>query len=126
MVAKTAKKRILHVDDNDDTLKIVKIILENEGFDVISVSKGKDALKKIDMNNFSLIILDVMMPDMSGWDLFTRIAKIKPNYKIIFLSILDISEEKIKKLKNNGIKDYIKKPFDNNNFVARIKKVINA
>lgn len=126
MTPKIAKKRILHVDDNDDTLKIVKIILENEGFEVTSASKGKEALKKVNLNNFALIILDVMMPDMSGWDLFTRIAKIKPDYKVIFLSILDISEEKIKELENNGIKDYIKKPFDNNDLVARVKKVINS
>ena len=118
------KKRILHVDDESDTLSVVKTILEKEGYEVTSVLSGKEALKNIELDGFSLIILDIMMPDMSGWDLFTRIAEIKPNYKIIFLSIVDITEEKQKILKDAGIKDYIKKPFDRDEFVTRVKNAL--
>ncbi len=118
------KIKILHVDDEADILTVVKTILEKEGYEVTSVPNGKDALKNIELNGFSLIILDIMMPDMSGWDLFTRIAEVKPNYKIIFLSIVDVSEERQKVLKEAGIKDYIKKPFDRDDFVARVKKVL--
>lgn len=120
----TKKKRILHVDDESDTLCVVKTILEKEGYEVVSAPSGKDALKSVDLNGFSLIILDIMMPDMSGWDLFTRIAEIKPSYKIIFLSIVDVSEERQKVIREAGIKDYIKKPFDRDDFVARVKRVI--
>lgn len=126
MTNETAKKRILHVDDEQDTLSVVKTILEKEGYEVVSAPSGKDALKNIDLDGFSLIILDIMMPDMSGWDLFTRIAEVKPNYKIIFLSIVDVSEEKQRVLKAAGIKDYIKKPFDRDDFVARVKKVLES
>lgn len=118
------KKRILHVDDELDTLAVVKTILEKEGYEVESVPSGKDALKSINLDGFSLIILDIMMPDMSGWDLFTRIAEIKSNYKIIFLSVVDVSEDKQKILKDAGIKDYIKKPFDRDDFVARVKTAL--
>lgn len=126
MTNETTKKRILHVDDEQDTLSVVKTILEKEGYEVVSASNGKDALKSIDLDGFSLIILDIMMPDMSGWDLFTRIAEVKPNYKIIFLSVIDVSEEKQKVLKEAGIKDYIKKPFDRDDFVARVKKALES
>ncbi len=118
------KKRILHVDDEPDTLKVVKTILEKEGLSVDSVESGKSALKRVDLNSYDLIILDIMMPDMSGWDLFTRLTKIKPEYKVIFLTILEISETKLKELKDHGIKDYIRKPFDRDDLVTRIKKVL--
>jgi DNA-binding response OmpR family regulator len=124
MTQDIVKKRILHVDDEQDTLSVVKTILEKEGYEVMSVPSGKDALRAVDLDGFSLIILDIMMPDMSGWDLFTRIAQIKPNYKIVFLSIVDVSEEKQKAIKDAGIKDYIKKPFDRDDFVQRINRAM--
>jgi len=120
------KKRILHVDDELDTLKVVKIILEKEGFEVDSVESGKDALKKVDLDSYDLIILDIMMPDMSGWDLFTRIMKIKSEYRVIFLTVLDISDSRFKKLKEHGIKDYITKPFDKDELVKRVKKALSS
>ena len=118
------KIRILHVDDEPDTLEVVRTILEKEGFEVVSVNRGEQALKEIKTNGFSLLILDIMMPDMSGWELFTRIAIIKPDYSVIFLSILEITKDKIKELQAAGVKDYIRKPFDRNDFVARVKKAI--
>jgi len=120
----TNKLRILHVDDEPDILKVVKTILDKEGYDVVSAESGKDALKEIIKNHFSLILLDVMMPDMSGWDLFTRIADIKKGYKVIFLTVLEASTKKIKEMKKSGIKDYITKPFDRADLVARVKKAI--
>ena len=120
------KKRILHVDDEPDTLEAVKTILEKEGFEVVGVESGNGALKEIDLNGFDLILLDIMMPDMSGWDLFTRIAKIAPTYRVVFLTVLEISEEKLKQLKEHGIKDYITKPFDRDDLVTRVKKVMEG
>lgn len=120
------QKRILHVDDEPDTLEVVKTILEKEGFKIDSVESGKDALKNLDLYNYDLIILDIMMPDMSGWDLFARIAKIKSEYKVVFLTILEISESKLKELKKHGIKDYITKPFDRDELVARVKKALSS
>lgn len=120
------KIRILHVDDESDTREVVKIILENEGYDVVSVPNGKEALSEVNLNNFDLLILDIMMPDLSGFELYRRIFKIKSTYKVVFLSILDVSEEKLEELKHIGVRDYIKKPFDNNDFLARIRKVLNS
>jgi DNA-binding response OmpR family regulator len=126
MTTKFNKIKILHVDDEEDTLEVVKTILEKEGYEVVSVKRGEAALEKIKSNSFKLIILDIMMPDMSGWELFSRISIIKPNYHVVFLSILEIPTEKIQKLKESGIKDYIRKPFDRNDFLNRIKKAIES
>lgn len=122
-MAKT-KKRILHVDDEPDTLEVVKTILEKEGFAVTSVGNGKKALREISIDKFDLILLDIMMPDISGWDLFTRISKINPAHKIVFLTILEVSEVRLRELKEYGIKDYITKPFDRDDLVARVKKAM--
>ena len=121
-----AKKKILHVDDEPDTLKVVKTILEKAGFKVDSVESGKDALKEIKLDSYDLVVLDIMMPDMSGWDLFTRITEIKSEYNIIFLTVLEISESRLKELKEHGIKDYITKPFDRDDLVTRVKKVLSS
>lgn len=117
-------KRILHVDDEPDTLQVVKIILEKEGFSVDSVGRGEEALKKIEANKYDLVLLDIMMPDMSGWELFTKISTIDPMYKVMFLTVLEISGEKLKELKEHGIKDYVTKPFDNDDLIKRVNQVI--
>lgn len=121
------KKKILslHVDDEPDTLTVVKTILEMEGFDVVSVKSGKDALGKIKEHTFDLILLDIMMPDMSGWELFNHILEIDPGAKVIFLTVLEISEERLKQLKAQGIKDYITKPFDKDELVEKINNALN-
>lgn len=118
------KKRILHVDDELDTLKVVKTILEKEGYEVVSAVNGVKAIKDVKINNFDLLLLDIMMPDMSGWDLFSRISKIKSTYKVIFLTVLEISPDRLKELKKHGVKDYITKPFDRDDLVSKVKKVI--
>ncbi|RLC32439.1 two-component system response regulator [Candidatus Woesebacteria bacterium] len=120
------KKKILHVDDEPDTLEVVKTILEKEGYEVDSVSSGKDALKEIELDNYSLLLLDIMMPDMSGWDLFTRITQIKKEYKVVFLTVLAISESRLNQLKDHGVIDYIKKPFDRDELVAKINKIVSS
>jgi len=124
MPKKQNKKRALHVDDEDDVRAVVKTILEKEGFEVVGADSGKKALQELKPNGFDLILLDVMMPDMSGWELFTSITKLKPEYSVIFLTVLESSEEKLKQLKEYGIKDYITKPFDRDDFVARIRKAL--
>ena len=118
------KMRILHVEDEADTSKIVKTILEKEGFAVVSVDNGKDALIEIDQDGYNLLLLDIMMPDMSGWDLFTRISKLHKENNVIFLTVLKIPNERLQHLKKFGVKDYITKPFDRKDFVKRVKKAL--
>ena len=118
------KKRILHVDDESDVLGVVKVILEKEGYEVVSVKSGGEAIKQVKDDGFDLLLLDIMMPAMSGWELFTRISNIAPDYKVVFLSVLSISESRLKELRSSGVKDYITKPFDKNDFVKRVKKAL--
>lgn len=121
-----SKLNILHVDDESDTLEVVSAIFEKEGYDVTSVNSGKAAIEKVRDNNYSVIIVDIMMPDMSGWELFTEISKIKPKSKVVFLSILEIAPEKLAEIKKRGVSAYIHKPFDNKELVEVVNKVIES
>ncbi len=118
------KATILHADDEPDTLDVVQTILGIEGFDVVSVGDGNQALEQIKLNDFDLMLLDIMMPDMSGLELFSRISEIKQNRRVIFLTVLEASEEMLKQLKESGIIDYITKPFDRDYLVKRVKSAL--
>ena len=118
-------KRILHVDNEPDTLASVKTILEKEGYDVTSVSTGMEAVKEIQVDGYDLVLLDIMMPDLSGWDVFTRVMKVSPKYKIVFLSVLDVTSERLAELKKHGLTGYITKPFDRDVFVKKVVDLVN-
>lgn len=120
------KKIILHVDDEPDTLAVVKTILEKEGFKIVGVGFAKEALAQIKQRSFDLILLDIMMPDMSGWELFTHIMAIRPEYKIIFLTVLELAPERVKELKEKNIKGYIRKPFSRDDLVMNVKRIIES
>jgi DNA-binding response OmpR family regulator len=117
-------KTILHVDDERPTLALVKEIFEKEGYKIDSAASGAEALKKLKESNYDLILLDVMMPDMSGWDVFEKIKKdfSDRKVKVAFLSVVEVSSERRDQLKKEGLADYILKPFS----VAEIKKRVTA
>lgn len=118
-------KKILHMDNEEDTLTSVKTILEKEGYEVNSVSTGREAVKEIEADGYDLLLLDIMMPDLSGWDVFTRVMKANAEQKVIFLTVLEISPKRRQQLEKHGIADYILKPFDRDDFVKRVKAAIN-
>jgi len=118
-----ANNRILHVDNEISALYRARAILRKNGWDVTSTTSGKRALKLAKLQDFSLIILDVIISDICGWKLFKEISTLKPTQKIIYLSSLEVSSDLIKKLKKDGISDYISKPFDRIDFINRVNTV---
>jgi DNA-binding response OmpR family regulator len=119
---------IMSVDNEPDTVDLVKFILEKEGMEVTPAYSGKECLEKLANGKFELVLLDIMMPDMSGWDVFTNIKKMKDakKPKVAFLSAIDVSAERRKVLVKSGISDYITKPFDNDDLVKRVKSMLKA
>ena len=117
-------KKILYIEDNEDTATAVKIILNHAGFSAETASTGKEGLKKIKKIKFDLILLDIMLPDMSGWDIFTKLRKDKVRAKYAFLSAIPVSKERLKELKKAGVSDYITKPFEKKDLIERIKKML--
>lgn len=118
--------KILHVDNEKDTLDVVKLFLTEEGYEVVNATDGKECLKLMEREKFDLVILDVMMPGMSGWDVFQHIAKTYPGQKVVFLSVMEVSEERKKLLKQKGLVDYLIKPFEPQELVKRIKVIVPA
>lgn len=119
-------KTIMIVDDSYVLLKTVKEALESSGFHVITAQSGEEALRKLKEAKVDLALLDIIMPSMSGLDLTTKIKEDKKlkNLKIAFLTILNFSENQKKSLKKYNILDYIQKPFDNEDLIRRVKKMI--
>jgi len=115
-------KRVIYVEDDADTANAVKTVLELAGYGVDLALCGKDGLKKLRKNRYDLALMDIMMPDMSGWDLYQKVKGRKMRFA--FLSALPVSAERLKELKKTGISDYITKPFSNKDLVARVRKML--
>lgn len=117
-------KKILYIEDNQDTADAVRMMLNNNGFKAETKSNGKDGIEEAKNNNYDLILLDIMLPDMSGWDIFENLQRAKLNAKFAFLSAIPISLERMKELKKSGISDYITKPFTKQDLINRIKNIL--
>jgi len=116
-------KKILYVEDNQDTAEAVQIFLKNAGFDVDLAFDGTAGLSQIKSKKYDLILLDIMLPDMSGWDIFEKIHKtVKAKYA--FLSAIPVSKERIKELKKAGVSDYIMKPFTKQELVSKVSNML--
>ncbi len=121
--AEVFQKKILYVEDHEDTAEAVKTILSRNGFEIEVALSGKDGIRKA-KKHFDLFLLDIMLPDMSGWDIFQTLKKNTKGSKYIFLSVIPVSTERMKELKRAGISDYITKPFKKKDLIARIKKAL--
>ena len=119
-------KKIMVVDDEHNLLELVRDILEGEGFDVITVSSGEECLEKLKTARPDLILMDIMMPGMSGKEAVKKIRanpKTK-NLRIAFLTVSVSSAFERKTMKELNVLDYILKPFDNEELIRRIKKLL--
>lgn len=115
-------KRILVVDDEIKIVEVVKSYLENSGYRVAEAYDGKGALEMFERLSPSLIILDLMLPDMSGEDICRTIRK-KSRVPVIMLTA-KIEEEAVLKGLHIGADDYVTKPFSPRQLVARVEAVL--
>jgi CheY-like chemotaxis protein len=121
-----AKKKIMVVDDEKPLLILLKEVLENEGFKVITAESGMECLEKLKKVKPDIIIMDMMMPKMSGYDTIKKIRE-NPKTKDLKVVILTVSViEEVSKFQLNKYKvlDYINKPFDIKEIVEKIKKYV--
>ncbi len=114
--------RILVVDDEKRIVDIVKAYLERDGYRVIGACDGKSGLELARREHPDLIILDLMLPEISGWDVCRTLRK-ESDVPIIMLTARDETSDKIVGLEL-GADDYVTKPFDPKELVVRVKAVI--
>jgi DNA-binding response OmpR family regulator len=115
-------KKILIVDDEMKIVEVVKSYLENSGYTVYAAHNGKEALDKFEKENPSLVILDLMLPDITGEEICKTLRK-KSRVPIIMLTA-KVEEEDILKGLNIGADDYITKPFSPRQLAARVEAVL--
>ncbi len=113
---------ILLVDDDPTIRSVLARRLTREGFDVRTAPSGAAALAALERGWPSLLVVDLMMPGMDGFELSRRIKRVA-DLPIIFLSAVDASESKVRALEEYA-EDYITKPFDPDELVARVQRVL--
>ncbi len=114
------------VDDESSLIELLKGVLGEEGYEVITAMSGYECLKKLSTVKPDLILLDMMMPGMSGRQVCENIRKDPKtkDLKIAFVTVAKFSETGRDVLKKMNILDYITKPFDNEDLIKRVKKIV--
>jgi two-component system, OmpR family, response regulator len=115
--------RVLVVDDEPNIVDVVSMALRFQGFAVQSAGTGAEAIAQVGAFRPHLIVLDVMLPDMEGFDVAERLGAPRARVPIIFLTARDATDDKIRGLTIGG-DDYVTKPFSLEELVARIRSIL--
>lgn len=115
--------RILLVEDEENIREVVKLNLELENFEVVATGNGKDAIRYFQEQHFDLIILDVMLPEIDGFQICEQIRLTDMEVPVIFLTAKDAVGDRISGLKK-GADDYLTKPFVLEELLLRINNLI--
>ena len=115
--------RVLVVDDEPNILDVISMALRYESFEVATAANGRDALARVREFRPHLILLDIMLPDMEGFEVARRLGADRAGIPIIFLTARDTTEDKVRGLTMGG-DDYVTKPFSLEELVARIRALL--
>lgn len=117
------QKKLLVVDDDTDIRELLEFDLAQSGYDVDTAKDGGEGLQKALANNYDIILLDVMMPKMNGFDVCKNIRIHKPNVPILLLTAKGTINDKTEGF-NSGADDYIVKPFDIQEVLLRVRVLL--
>jgi two-component system OmpR family response regulator len=123
MLGPVAPTRLLLVDDEDNLRSMLDAALRHSGFDVHPVANGREAIAAVPVVQPDLIVLDVMLPDLDGFDVCKRLRSSGDRTPVLFLTARDATEDKVRGLTLGG-DDYLVKPFSLDELVARITAVL--
>ena len=116
------RKRVLVVEDDMDTIFLLKQILRLAGFNVLGALSGREAIRKASDLKPDLVLLDLMMPEMDGWETFSYLRQVT-DAPVIIVSALGAKDDVVRAL-HSGVDDYVTKPFYNAEVVARVNAVL--
>jgi two-component system, OmpR family, response regulator VicR len=124
--ATPVKIKIVCIEDDPKTIDLVKLILKKEGFEVSGVSNGREGLATVEAVRPDLVLLDLMMPDMDGWEVFQslRANETTRDVPVIILTAKAQSIDKVLALHIAKVNDYITKPFSPNELVQSVRKML--
>ena len=120
------KKRIMVVDDDPDILIVIRKIFEKEGFEVLTVDSGMDCIKELERGFKGVVLMDIMMPFMDGWDTIEEITKrgFQTNVVISILTAKGTPDYEKRKGLESHIHEYITKPFDVEQLILHVKDMV--
>lgn len=116
------EETILLVDDDSALLEVMSIVLSSEGYRVVTAIDGQEALREVGREKLDIIILDIMLPKMSGFEVLKKIRE-KSDVPVVMLTAKSQSVDKVVGLEL-GADDYITKPFDTKELLARIRAIL--
>src|ERR1700704_7065021 len=115
--------RVLVVDDEPNLVEVVSMALRFQGFAVETAATGREAIAAVARFKPHLMVLDVMLPDIEGFEVANRLGAQRAGVPIIFLTARDATEDKVRGLTGGG-DDYMTKPFSLGELVARIRTIL--
>ncbi|MCP5024904.1 MAG: response regulator transcription factor, partial [Actinomycetia bacterium] len=118
-----AGERLLVVDDEENLRTMLCAALRHHGFEISDASNGRDALAAIEETKPDLVVLDVMMPDLDGFEVCRRLRADNNHTPVLFLTARDSTEDKVRGLTLGG-DDYLEKPFSLEELVARVSAIL--
>ena len=120
------KRKILVVDDEDDILHFLELVLKEKGYDVVTASNGHDALTAAQIEKPDLVLLDIMMPQMDGWEVLKllRVDEGTRQIPVAMLSARTEAKDRVQGLQEGAI-DYICKPFSLQELLGKIETIFS-
>lgn len=116
-------EKILAIDDNPQLIEMLRLCLEEHGYEMIAAYNGNEGLRKFQDNHPDLVILDIMMPDMDGWETCRRLREMSPDVPILILTVLKEKANAVRSLAL-GADEFVSKPFRPGELVARIQALL--
>ena len=110
------------MDDDEDIRALLRLVLERAGYDVEEQGDGRAALRAFHLGNHDLVILDVTMPELDGWEILERIRDLS-EVPVLMLTARDTESDRVRGLRG-GADDYVSKPFDRDELLARIEALL--
>ena len=116
------ESKILLVDDDVQFLEATEYMLKYENYDVITAKNGEEAIKKYSESAPDIVLMDLKMPVMNGYDAFFKIKKDNPKARIVFTSAYAINDQEFQKAKDSGLFGLLTKPFE----LGDLNKIITS
>jgi len=117
--------KVLAIDDNEDILSLVKVVLESEGHDFVSVNDGRSGLKLIEENTYDAVLLDIAMPGFSGKDVVNALIEkdILKKQPIILFTASSITDDEIDGMIKKGVYTCLRKPMGIDSLISLLKNL---
>ena len=119
-------RKVIYFEDDNDMVELVRIILGREGYQISGIAEGKAGIKAVQQDSPDVVLLDLMLPDMNGWEIYQQLKhdESTAHIPVIVITAKAQSIDKVLGLEIAKVDDYISKPFTPQELIERVDKVI--